>query len=393
MLKATSIRRVVDLWGEFASLFSDLDEQDRSSTTESPPVSQYQSKHFPKDTTEIRPKVLDVIRRHCLDTLQEEHAFSVEQRNTIKTILGTRLSYVSDLEQLPVQVSADVLHGSKISGYVDDSPRSRSKTDCRVRYYSNQVWKFKTDDDGKERPGYPLSHDAAAIITLLHDLLALAPESTGETSPWLDNPQARKPLITSQWSLREKSTELEWPTPPYVSFLEHDLFTGTWFKILEGITSAMCNQASVVATLAHAWIHLGTCIMDGQIYSFIQNYLRGSLKWEKLAQQVEALINKRDVSDSEAERNRLWLINIALLMMPETGVPPQVLSEFWLLAKALQGFIREDDQAETFREKRAYRLDLIGKQGMSRRAGLLRKAGSFSDNKAIRLPGLPGKSR
>jgi hypothetical protein len=179
-----------------------------------------------------------------------------------------------------------------------------------------------------------LSAQTAAIITLFHDMVIVGPWSPRVGSLLLGRPAVFEGAVTV-WRLNlGRAASLHWPLPPCLTFFFLDQFVFAWNDFLERIPTSTMNTVEGPQLAAFAWIAAGTGALEGQRpVQFSGDAVQPS-SWSALFAALEQKIPDRNDRSTVAGLRREWLVDVALLYMPEMGLsglpaPPQRLVSFW----------------------------------------------------------------
>jgi hypothetical protein len=164
----------------------------------------------------------------------------------------------------------------------------------------------------------PLDRETASELTVLHDLLALG-RGSRFASPLLgrfDGSWAR-----TEWSYGElQKVSLAWPVAPCQSFWELDLFLNAWNQAFTKLSLQDTNNQEAATWMAFVWISAGTALVDGELRIQL-GAENGRPEWNDLVKRIEGLAGRARRRDPSSQRAAQWLTSVALLLMPESGLP------------------------------------------------------------------------
>jgi hypothetical protein len=180
-----------------------------------------------------------------------------------------------------------------------------------------------------------LGRSTVAELVVLHDLCALAPDAQRFSSPLLaEMPMVGPGWVTVEWYDEHNSALLPWLAPVFRSFWEFDHFLDAWNQIIS--PTSITDPIKSLERAFFGWISAATAVVDGQdMVPLPPNYqLIDNTHWQPLTKRLETLTYK--ANNSELARD--WLVRVALMLMPETGLPNNpttpiassvVLRQFW----------------------------------------------------------------
>ena len=166
-----------------------------------------------------------------------------------------------------------------------------------------------------------LETGTASLFMLFQDLVNLvnlAPESTSPTPLMKNNPDDKCWAVTEWVSGSGGRVKLAWPTPPWRTFWEYDLFLGIWNKYLDKIT--VTNETpnyAALEQLVFGWLDSATAVLAWKSPVGIPGSL--PLDWQNLVNQLEDMIEVTNENENgyRAQLAREWLTRVACLVMPE----------------------------------------------------------------------------
>lgn len=195
---------------------------------------------------------------------------------------------------------------------------------------------------------------------LLHDLLAVGPENfSGSLLPAV----APEHLFVTEWRIRtnlKQKVELRCPAPPpWVSFWEVALFRHLWRDAIDRIRA---SQLDAITTLAFAWIAAGRAVLERRDPVRLASEVTQRRDWQRLYERLNRLVPDRETNTSLAIRTRNWPTNVAIFLMPESGVPDGPALQSVTAASGLLEFWNQ--QWRLISEQRALRLAQLVKNDM-----------------------------
>jgi hypothetical protein len=214
-----------------------------------------------------------------------------------------------------------------------------------------------------------LSRETVADLTIFHDLLALGPDAEAFASPFLPvEPQSS--WAATEWrSGTMQEAVLPWPTPRFQSFWEYDLFLHAWNQVAREPHGTDWDRT--LKRLVYVWVNVSLALIEGRAPEPMQTVP----DLTKLVPRLHGVVKRvRSESAARATLIKEWLIDLALLLMPETGLPIDFLSSTPRRAQLrnLQQFWEE--QRPLILRGRALRLAELVYQGMEELAEHLRTA-------------------
>jgi hypothetical protein len=144
--------------------------------------------------------------------------------------------------------------------------------------------------------------------------------------------------------------------------LEVTLFRHLWRDAIERVRASQLLYEYVIPTLAFAWIAAGTAVVERRdpVRLASEETHRGD--WQRLYERLNRLVPDREASTPLAIRTRNWLTNVAIFLMPESGVPDEPALQSVTAASGLLAFWNQ--RAHLISEQRALRLAQLVKYDM-----------------------------
>ncbi len=175
-----------------------------------------------------------------------------------------------------------------------------------------------------------LETDTSGALILFHDLLALS--ETNRSHSFLLRPGI-KHVKHNAWCMTTwkrglaQQAHLPWYRPRCRSFWGLDLFLYAWNHALDN--KKLINSKHSSAMLAFVWLSAGTGVIsiDKPVtISESENFSIDGLqdKWKELGEKLNKMADKFNNPELEPElasaQIQSWLISVALMIMPETGL-------------------------------------------------------------------------
>lgn len=253
---------------------------------------------------------------------------------------------------------SETLHESIIDSKVDQSDSSRSefgskrfdvwfdgKWTLRPKRQSVETSSGQTTLAGVDSP--ELDDAATAMLLLTHDLIQLT--QSGPREPSLTQQPDQDSFCETVWGFADReSVRLAWPSPNFPTFWEWDHFISAWSEANRRLSDLrvpfMSHFEIHSECLAYWWIAVGIAMFDQHGFPEIQQDLSPNGidpgRWQALAERVSELatdalgaqINRstsaQQLSDYRLGLLRVWLIKLAFLLAPETGLSKAVSGYF-----------------------------------------------------------------
>lgn len=259
-------------------------------------------------------------------------------------------------------------------------------------------FKDETRPDSNKINLHTVTSRTERATALLHDLLVLK-QPRGIVGDSLM--KRRKPLMWAyaKWDMGARGiVEIPWPTPPWLSFWQYDFMrqgwneVWTWFRGMElklYEEKLDPNPSATTAFFAFAWIKMGTIIVAGdhdpsqkmilytadQIKSKtdenqscfnmgiteddkkkIEKMFPTLQDWLELVSWLSKLSESTSTTQSPLKKELIegWLVRIACILAPESGVPTRIRSLFFgPEGYSLRKFWRKQYVAREIRKIRA----------------------------------------
>jgi len=284
--------------------------------------------------------------------------FTYEARESIKQFIRKTPKGEWELGRYPIKLSAEtervftiqqdleIIHTAAENGVTHEY-------EPRINLRLPKGWRFEKEEPIEEIGKYDTAQKQAttyysakipagisSAIMLFHDLLTLCEGHENFKSTLFVPSEAKLNWATTKWHFNEYITvEFYWPPPPCNSFWEYDVFIQSWKNVIQDITLGSSDPKGStsynVETFLFIWLSAGTSIVDR-----IEPVKASTLYEPEWPDLIERLNNLKINYDSDSERQEIleWLINIAILIMPESGLPGScgqqllnsaILKQFW----------------------------------------------------------------
>ena len=310
-------------------------------------------------------EALPVITRSVIDNgktcLNPQNSFVIENEGTnlhchfnAFKALGWRFQLISINKKLVEEENA--------TSETIKSDRQTSKNIFETNQQISDVHGIQYHQLGKDFVSTDhLGTDTSGALILFHDLLALG--STYRSHSFLLKPGIKHVdnkawcLTTWQKGLARK-VQLAWYRPRCHSFWGLDLFRYAWNDFLQKKIELTPEE------LVFTWISAGTGVILNEEPITItskgntENTENHTDDWKKIGEKLNKLAgNSSELVDDQV---RLWLIGIALMIMPETGLPK--ISSLYKNQKELANFWKH--HARSIRNHREERLTKVYEANM-----------------------------
>ena len=238
-------------------------------------------------------------------------------------------------------------------------------------------------------PAPRLESGTAEILMLFQDLLNLKTDRS--TFPYFlmwRNINVRR-WAESEWRTEDaKQVKITWPTPPWSSFWEYDLFFALWNKTLNHLGSTGTEAEGVrLAQLVFYWVDAGTAVLSWQQPFGVPG--SNGLEWQKLVNRLETLIAENKETGFRAETVRWWLIHVACLLMREMIGDRSDITSSFASSTVLKDFWRKS--AREIRYTRRWTISQFEQNEMQALAELCRS--SVPPRFPAALKAAPGKHK
>jgi hypothetical protein len=163
-----------------------------------------------------------------------------------------------------------------------------------------------------------LSHTTVAELVVFHDLWMLGPDGGRSRSPLLQKiPVDGLGWANVEWTQGHNSAILPWLAPQFQSFWEFDLFLSAWNKFVREVGTY--DDIIKLQRAFFTWISAGAAVVGGRAMAPLPQTFQ--INWEELNQQLAGLCGvAADPLTSRSELARDWLVRVAAMLMPETGL-------------------------------------------------------------------------
>ena len=315
----------------------------------------------PEEQRKIRAdEVLGFLVDDCYSLLAEEPAVSPEaRRNLLRDFRGRPGAFLEDIWDFP-----KLTEGLRLRVY----PGARGHViDALTHNYDLTFWRLQVHVESvrdfwltwSERE---LSGDLTLALVLLHDLFAVGPENF--SGSWLEA-VPHEHLFVAEWSARTGRTrkvELRCPKPSWVSFWEVALFRHLWRDAIDRVRASQLPHEDAITTLAFAWIAAGTAVVERRDPVPQASEVTQREDWQRLYERLNSRVPDQKANTPGAIRTRNWLTNVAIFLMPESGVPDGPALQSVTAASGLLEFWNQ--RGHLISEQRALRLAQLVKNDM-----------------------------
>jgi hypothetical protein len=166
-----------------------------------------------------------------------------------------------------------------------------------------------------------------AALIIYHDLLAFSRSDDSHFTTLLTRANLYVDWASTEWQPRLVS--FEWPEPPVATFFQYDRFKSAWGKAIvhENVRDATLPEMRV-ERLAFAWLSAGTSVVANEPAICLPG-IGEPVPWPDLHKQLKLVIqNDGDTTPAMIDNCSEWLVRIAELLMPEFGLPENVIVPF-----------------------------------------------------------------
>jgi hypothetical protein len=368
-----SPRRIADMWLELFTI------------TQGGRTAPNSRDETARDETEISDAVINYFAEACRAALRETPSFKADERDEVERAVSQTVAGAWTLRALPLSVRSETLvrkpldlttssksprkstskhRPGSLASRPDVLPGAQIETSEALgwqmvvfeRPQSALPVPYPTSEPGDRRARRLLSHGAATALIVYHDLLTFSRSGAAFATPLLTPSNVEIDWAATEWKT-VPPVRFPWPVPPCVTFFDFDQFKSGWNEVIKDPDIVQPTSYDRVAErLVFAWIAIGTAVITRRSPSTVASWA-GPLEsnWRKLLDQLDTMsleMTRHEFVD--ATRYHEWLKRVAELMMPEMGLPREV----------LQGLPDIPDNLETFwktnhlagRQRRAERL-------------------------------------
>jgi hypothetical protein len=317
-LFATTPRRLTDLWSLLRKVCNADPEQPRKIEAD---------------------EVLEVLYEHCYSLLAEEPAVPPGARFRLLRDFRGRHGGKWDFDQL-TRALKPTFYDDARDYVLDDLPHPCDRRTwplrVRVRYIRDWWLTWSESRESSEALERELSEDLTLALVLLHDLLALGPESF--RGSWF-TADLVKGIFVTEWHRGAQKVELPCPAePPWVSFWEVALFRHLWHDAIDRVRRSPLRDGDKLRTLAFAWITAGTAVVEHRDPVRLASEGTQLGDWQHLYERLARLVPKEEDNTSQAVQARNWLCSVAIFLTPESGIPGSLQLQDLTAASRLLGF-------------------------------------------------------
>jgi hypothetical protein len=340
---ALTLRKTMDLWQRLNNLITDHTTDTAFQKTQSDPLNSSIIGAVGHDLIEL---LVDLVQ----EAFDVDGGLTASVRSQWSDLFSLDVSGYTELTTIPFRTGlrnpigepiewADVQRNRDLNALKVQQPfaitSSQFEPDLRL---VEQQYQYEVDS-----PSLPLGPQQTAGLILVHDLLLLSIGRSVNTDvgPPLQRSVAR---TATQWSLssrgRDGSGIMQWPMPKWKSFWHFQLFSQGWHVALEWIRAGP-SGAIRRERMGYAWIALATTQLwgqAGQVWFPTKTSADAdfTIDWKPLTEAVNQLskminIHTQTFNPISAEwrqRVRDWLLDLARLLSPEFGLPPEIAKHF-----------------------------------------------------------------
>jgi hypothetical protein len=328
-LLATSPRRIVDIWMEFRQITDNPSESLNKNQPDSPATI--------IEKKRIWEKCIDFFVQYATDSINEDSEILPYHRKNLIERISKTPEGIWDISRLPIQTYPILKKGFEVKSKVFEGKAPL------VKVLFNDGWEVTAIDSQDTRDPWtdvpkeiaksdaarsqPVSQQTAAAIILLHDILALGLSEDKFESSFMQSKPSNVKIFGSwanaNWGKSEnQSHDIKWPAPPFRSLWEVDLFLSAWEDVIKNLVKISEEESGLsVEALAFAWISIGTAIIDGQHPVKLTGWSPKTNEWKDLSKLLNQIADNITQTSPETSLTARWLMNIAILIMPECGVP------------------------------------------------------------------------
>lgn len=336
-------------------------------------------------------KGVNLIAQLCRNQLLRDSALTPTARRLTRGGFFNHPLGEWDLEALPIVIRSVIDNGRKIK----IEHKNLKDVKCELLACRAIEWRFRLKQEDeytyKNRPTYigessineqyqieyiqpgkhyvsvnHLSVDTTGVLILFHDLLSLRPSCRFNSFLLASDLIAfNDSWCKTIWSRGLTSNiGLPWYAPLCRSFLGFDLFLSIWNRMLDE-----SNLSITPKQLVFAWISAGTAAITSRAPISIHKKHSKSKKnrantddedWKSLGEELVCIIPDEYTHPILEKQIQTWLISVAILIMPETGLPD--ISDMYKHSNELPEYW--DTYRRSIREQRRHRLLLIHDSGM-----------------------------
>jgi hypothetical protein len=177
---------------------------------------------------------------------------------------------------------------------------------------------------------------------LFLDLVVLDPESLAPRRPLVLPGSGPEWWALTEWRLDYATrTFVPWPTPPWPSLWEYDLFLGLWNAAVARSAEIGGDGDARLRYLLYCWLEASTAVLE-QEPSAPPAQPPDSNRWEALIDRLESLL-LRATADESDEGMLSWFRDLTALLMPERiGLPYDDIRGAFARSDAFKQFWRRE---------------------------------------------------
>ncbi|MEO1018703.1 MAG: hypothetical protein AAFY56_13580 [Pseudomonadota bacterium] len=345
------VRRLTDLWFDLDEVVGD--QKNTEAEEDLPNLLQYQKQGLFESESDFQldhqqllsPEVISFFARVAQSALEEDRATDRLSRNELPGALGTVGVGTPDLSLLDI-TPYSIRHAEKqVTALLETVEPERDdarpiEVSAFLKVAGHKMWQLSvgdiSDEDRKNRRRYRLSSQAASSLIFFHDLVVLGTDypSIGRRSvtPFDGNvDDDQQPWAVIEWrqgSLR-RFDDIRWPIPSWQSYWEFDLFLHAWSKEVEEFAPVTIRgpEKNIVVWLAFAWISCCLAVLSGNKPMTVRRSAGwrqsgpSNDDWKELLNRLDRLAAENSRTTLRGRRLRDWLVRLALMTLPESGLP------------------------------------------------------------------------
>lgn len=284
-------------------------------------------------------KLLELVAELCRSVLLRDRTLDPESRRLTRGSFFKNYLDGWDFESIPIKISSVLDNGHFFSTEIHASvTNDNKKLTCKLNAFKALKWQFKLATNVKENSEIPdaygieykhigkdffsahhLENDTTGAMIFFHDLLVLGPTFRSHSfllTPGIEHVKENAWCTTTWQDGLAYQVELPWYRPRCLSFWGLDLFLFAWNHAIDELKEDVLKEPELsLDTLAFAWISAGTGVISNR--TPVSNKV--NKKWEVLGKELANMTNGYQ-SKPLSEQFNSWLISVALMIMPETGL-------------------------------------------------------------------------
>jgi hypothetical protein len=317
-----------------------------------------------RQETDVFEPLLGYFAEACRQALRETSVFLPEERDIVERAVSRTVAGVWTLRALPLSFRTETTDARPIELTPAERRPLRSGTSARKKSSRERLsgsrvlpavqihtaeslgWQMEVYDGGRtslpgnrppglgsgwedRRPRRLLSDNAVTALIMYHDLLAFSrAKKSLFATPLLTPSNVEIDWAATEWMMLQ-SVRFAWPAPPSATFFDYDRFRATWNLIIRDHEIMQPTDHDLVAArLAFAWLSVGTAVVIKEP-PVLPTSWDGPLPWTQLVAKLEQIAPRGHAPQFvEASRRVEWLKRVGELLMPEMGLPAEVINQF-----------------------------------------------------------------